>query len=194
MSEVQDGEETLVLDSGPMRDLAEDAGCNVAQGFFDDYLQTLPVRFGRILGMLADEELQPVRDAVVSLKVASAMAGALRLESYSLDLERRLVTGSRPDASAVKAALYSNIQLILHEARRQGHLRVSTLSSVPSGNSPAAAGGRRTTRDKTTRPIATGEKEAHSEAVSHRGRSPHRKSSARACLTIPAAKMHACCA
>lgn len=141
MSEVQDGEETLVLDSGPLRDLAEDAGCNVAQGFFDDYLQTLPVRFGRILGMLADEELQPVRDAVVSLKVASAMAGALRLESYSLDLERRLVTGSRPDASAVKAALYSNIQLILHEARRQGHLRVSTLSSVPSGNSPAAAGG-----------------------------------------------------
>lgn len=121
MSEVQGGE-TPVLETGPLRILAQDAGCNVAQSFFDDYLQTLPVRSGRILGMLAEEELQPVRDAVVSLKVASAMAGALRLKSYSLDLERQLATGSRPDASAVKATLYTNIRLILHEARSQGHL------------------------------------------------------------------------
>jgi hypothetical protein len=116
------GADSVVLESGPLRILVEQAGSDVAQGFFDDYLQLLPVRSDNILRGLAAEELKPVRDAVVSLKVASAMAGALRLEGYSGELERQLVSGSRPDASAVKAALFSNIRLILREAGRHGHL------------------------------------------------------------------------
>lgn len=116
------GADSLVLEGGPLRVLAEQAGSDVAQAFFDDYLQLLPMRSENILRGLAAEELRPVRDAVVSLKVASAMAGALRLEEYSRELERQLVSGSRPDASAVKAALFSNIRLILRDAGRHGHL------------------------------------------------------------------------
>lgn len=61
-------------------------------------------------------------DAVASLRTSSAIAGALRLESYCRELETGLKQGQSPDVTAVKAAVAANIGQIIREASSRGHL------------------------------------------------------------------------
>ncbi len=119
---VADDQDLPVLDSHILRSLADEANPGVAQAFFDDYLQLLPVRAATILRGLASEDQADAIEGLVSLRVTSAMAGALRLEGYCRKLEHALTQGHRPDPTAVKAVLFANIRLLVREARRQGHL------------------------------------------------------------------------
>jgi len=119
---VADDQDLPVLDSRVLLSLADEANPGVAQAFFDDYLQLLPVRAATILRGLASEDQADAIEGLVSLRVSSAMAGALRLEGYCRKLEHVLKHGHRPDPAAVKAVLFANIRLLVREARRQGHL------------------------------------------------------------------------
>jgi HPt (histidine-containing phosphotransfer) domain-containing protein len=126
---VTGGDEVPVLDGGPLQALANEVGPAFAQAFIDDFLQMLPGRAAKILHGLAGGDLRAARDAVVSLKATSAMAGALRLERCCQELELRIRRGQRLDPLAVKAVLYANIRLLVREAARQGHIP----RSLPKG-------------------------------------------------------------
>jgi HPt (histidine-containing phosphotransfer) domain-containing protein len=119
---VTDENEVPVLDSGMLQSLADEASPTAAQTFMDEYLQMLPVRAAKILRGLASHDPDSAAEALVSLRAASAMAGALRLEGYCRDLERALNRGHWPDPKPVKAVLFANIRLLVREATRQGHL------------------------------------------------------------------------
>lgn len=104
-----------VLDAGRLRVLAEETGQQVAQAFLEDYVQLLPARVARIVSTLDGEDLKSAIDAVVSLKVTSAMTGALRLEAYARDLQRQLELCGRADSSAVNAELLTHVERIARE-------------------------------------------------------------------------------
>jgi histidine phosphotransfer protein HptB len=112
-----------LLDPDAFQTMKDEAGDTVASAFMEEYLMMLPVRAAKIFKGLASAELAPAVEAITSLKVSSAMAGALRLEAYCSDLERALKHGQTPGQAAVKTELFANMRLVIREASRQGHLR-----------------------------------------------------------------------
>jgi len=123
MAEDPDGGQDLpVLDDGALQDLKEEAGDAVAQQFMEEYLVMLPVRAAKIFKGLTRGDTETTLEAIISLRVSSAMAGARRLESYCAGLESALKHGHSPDMTAVKAVLFANIRLVVREASRRGHL------------------------------------------------------------------------
>jgi HPt (histidine-containing phosphotransfer) domain-containing protein len=107
-----------VLDAAPLLDLADHADARAAQRFLADYLDLLPSRVAKVIGCLSSSDVKASRDAVVSLKVTSAMTGAVRMERYCRELEDRLAAGRLPDAAAVLVVMSKTSRLILHECRR----------------------------------------------------------------------------
>lgn len=85
------------LDAGRPLSLADDSLEELAmRTFLRSYLQLLPARVGRVLDTLRRGDAEGSMDAVLSLKVSSHMAGALRIERHCLGLEAELRTGSVP--------------------------------------------------------------------------------------------------
>lgn len=130
-----DDHELPVLDSSALRTIADEAGLRTAQAFIDEYLQLLPKRAASVMRGLAAEDPASALEALVSLRVTSAMAGAMRLEGYCQKVEQALKRGHRPDPATVKAVLFANIRLLVREAARQGHL------PAQQPNGPAAGEG-----------------------------------------------------
>lgn len=64
------------LETATSRALAEDMGDpGCALDFLGDYLRMLPRRMARIIGHLRDQDSEAAMDAVLSLRVSSAMTG-----------------------------------------------------------------------------------------------------------------------
>ena len=101
----QDGRFLPVLDSDPFRILAEEAGACVAEKFLEDYLDLLPARTAAIVDGLTAEDREKTLDALISLGVSSAMAGASRVEDHARRLQRQVLSGHWPDATSAKALL-----------------------------------------------------------------------------------------
>ena len=99
-----------------MEDLSDDAGDAAAQRFFAEYLDLLPTRVSKVIGGLTSGDVVASRDALVSMRVTSATAGAVRMEHYCRQLEARLAVRELPDAAAVLAWMSKASRLILHEA------------------------------------------------------------------------------
>lgn len=110
-----------VLDSAALRVLKEEAGDDASRRFVEEYLLMLPVRGARILKGLAGEDPEPASRALISLRVTSAMAGALRLEKLCNYLERALERGESPGTVSVKTVLFANVRLVVHAAAGQGY-------------------------------------------------------------------------
>lgn len=109
-----------VLDPMPLMILADDAGDTAAHRFIEEYLDLLPSRVSRVVRGMTDADLSAFLDAVVSLKVTSAMAGARRMERYCRQLEDAgLADRALPDAAAVFAGLSATSGLILSAAGRE---------------------------------------------------------------------------
>jgi HPt (histidine-containing phosphotransfer) domain-containing protein len=106
----------VVLDSGVLLRLAEEAGQALAHEFIETYLGLLPLRTARITGYLAGGETEAVMDTLLSLRVTSSMAGARRLEHYCRELEYQVRSGSCPDPETVFAALSGHGRMIMVEA------------------------------------------------------------------------------
>jgi hypothetical protein len=117
-----DDHDLPVLDDGPLQALKDEAGDAVARAFMEEYLLMLPLRAAKVIKGLAAEDIEPGIEALISLKVSSAMAGALRLEGYCGSLERALRRGHVPDAGAVKSVLLANIRMVVRKASHRGHL------------------------------------------------------------------------
>lgn len=98
-----------VLDRAPIRFLAEEAGPRTAEKFLEDYLGLLPVRSAAIIDGLNSGDREKTLDALVSLGVSSAMAGASRVEYHARNLQRQVQSGHWPDATSAKALLSQTI-------------------------------------------------------------------------------------
>lgn len=68
------------LDPATFAVLAEHVGSPAAESFLATYLDMLPRRLERIVQALETRDAKQAMDAVISLKVTSAMAGARDLE------------------------------------------------------------------------------------------------------------------
>lgn len=105
-----------VLDSAALRALEDDAGEGVSRRFVEEYLLMLPTRAAKILNCLTATDPKLDNEAIVSLRVTSAMVGALRLRRFCYDLERALKRGDSPAAVSVKPLLFANIWLVVDAA------------------------------------------------------------------------------
>lgn len=117
------GQRPPVLDTVALRILAEQAGQSVADRFFSEYLDLLPARSANIVAGVAAEDLEKTLDAVVSLKVTSAMVGALQMEDCARTLERRLQIGHWPSSETASSVLSNELARIVSEARNQQRVR-----------------------------------------------------------------------
>jgi hypothetical protein len=116
----QDGSPLPVLDCAPFRVLAEEAGAPAAEKFLEDYLDLLPARSAAIIDGLNSEDREKTLDALVSLGVSSAMAGASRVEDHARNLQQQVQSGHWPSAAAAMALLSHAILQIADAAVRPG--------------------------------------------------------------------------
>ncbi|MBT2549664.1 Hpt domain-containing protein [Arthrobacter sp. ISL-65] len=114
-----------VLDPNPLLCLVEDAGAEVAEGFFRTYLQMLPVRTAKLTRALLGGNQEAALDAVLSLKSTSRMAGAVRLARLCAELEGKVRAGSVVCRSA-ESSLLEQQRLIMEYAGAQVRVPVAT--------------------------------------------------------------------
>jgi hypothetical protein len=117
--------ERSLLDFGPIHILASDVGPALALEFLDGYLAMLPGRLQRILAGLRDEDAEKAMDAILSLKISSAMNGALKVEASCATLAVLVRQGcferARPEAVqlyVLVAVLMINAPVLLYQAAR----------------------------------------------------------------------------
>lgn len=106
-----------VLDRGAFRVLADQAGVPVARKFLQDYVDLLPLRSAAIIEGLASEDLEKALDALVSLKVSSAIAGASQMEDSARELQRQVQAGRWPDAATVRTLLNKQVFQVMGAAK-----------------------------------------------------------------------------
>lgn len=107
-----------VLDPTPLLNLTDHTGDTAAQRFLTEYLEMLPSRVSRVAGCLSSSNVEAAKEAVVSLKVTSAMAGAVRMERYCHDLEDTLAAQRIPDAAAVLVGMSRASRLYIRQVRQ----------------------------------------------------------------------------
>lgn len=107
--------EFAVLDPNPLLHLIEDAGAEVAEGFFQTYLQMLPLRTAKLSRVLFAGDQEATLDAVLSLKSTSGMVGAVRLARLCAELEGK-VRNRDAICRSVEAELIEHERLILEYA------------------------------------------------------------------------------
>lgn len=116
-----------VLDTMQLLDLADALTPEAAERYATDYLGLLPARVARIVRALDIQDRDAAMDAVLSLKVSSAMIGALRMEHIGVRLENALAMDDRDAAlTAGYEAAQHRVQL---EARLAGRHDAQTLSA-----------------------------------------------------------------
>lgn len=87
------------LESATIRRLAEDIeNPTAALNFLGDFLSMLPGRITRILDTLAEHDAKRAMDATLSLKITSAMTGAVEAESYCRHIESLIRAGQFEEA------------------------------------------------------------------------------------------------
>ncbi|MHC6594245.1 Hpt domain-containing protein [Arthrobacter sp. C152] len=112
----------------PIRTLAlHVASTAIAYRFLTDYFDMLPGRAQRLLAALRDEDDEAAMDALLSLKTASAMTGAVDLESRCMAIQTLIAAGllelARAEAqglSTAAAGLAAQAAAILEAARAEG--------------------------------------------------------------------------
>lgn len=109
-----------VLDPAPLKSLVDVAGDGAAQRFLAEYLDLLPSRVSMVIGGLSSRDMKASMEAVVTLKVSSAMAGAVRMEHYCRELEDSLAAREVPDAAKVLMGMSRTSRLTLQDVHRAG--------------------------------------------------------------------------
>jgi hypothetical protein len=89
---------------------------DLAFGFLTDYFDLLPRRRDRIINALRDTDPEAAMDAILSLKIASAMVGALDAEDGCLILQSLVSRGDLASAGAEASALGSSIDTLVSDA------------------------------------------------------------------------------
>ncbi len=101
---------------------------DAVQRFMSTFLTLLPDRVSRILLALRNQDSAVAMDAVLSLKITSAMIGALRMEQLCCYIETALVRGDYAAAEGAGAGIvgHSTVLALALDARRP-----SRFSSLP---------------------------------------------------------------
>ena len=89
-----------LLDPRVLRELAEDVGARAAASFAREFAGMWPRRRSALAHALAHDDADGAMEAVLSMRVSSAMVGARRLEELATRLEtslrRRGLAGAAP--------------------------------------------------------------------------------------------------
>ncbi|GLB67901.1 hypothetical protein [Arthrobacter mangrovi] len=105
------------LDSDRPLSLADDSLEELAmRTFLRSYLELLPARVCRVLDTLRRGNAEDSMDAVLSLKVSSHMAGALRIEHHCRGLEAELRAGLVPGPGPAGELLTGAMRSVLAAA------------------------------------------------------------------------------
>jgi HPt (histidine-containing phosphotransfer) domain-containing protein len=121
-----------LLHFGRIRDLADQLESrDDTLTFLETYLQMLPGRLQRILNGIHDGDEEATHDAVLSLKVASSMTGALEIERTCVRLQSHLKAARLDQAriqaqalSCIVSRLYGAAQAVLQQTQ-------ATLETMP---------------------------------------------------------------
>ncbi|MGO4235795.1 Hpt domain-containing protein [Pseudarthrobacter sp. YAF2] len=89
-----------------------------ALDFLETYLEMLPGRLERILKAIREHDREAALDAVLSLKFASSMCGALTTEACCLELEP-LVRGQQFDLALLSIHRLTSEVTALHETAHE---------------------------------------------------------------------------
>lgn len=91
MAECLDGRSLPILDASVLDELEEElADRTLIRRFATDYAALWPHRLERVAAAVEDHDQDAALDAVISVKVSSAMIGAARLSRLAETLERSL--------------------------------------------------------------------------------------------------------
>ncbi|WP_139346866.1 Hpt domain-containing protein [Sinomonas mesophila] len=82
-----------LLDDGVLRELAEDVGPRAATSFAREFAGMWPRRRAALATAVSRGDVEGAMDAILSVRVSSAMVGARRLEGLAAGLETGLRTG-----------------------------------------------------------------------------------------------------
>lgn len=90
----------------------------LAFGFLGDYLELLPSRKHRIINALRDEDPEAAMDAILSLKITSAMVGAHDAEDRCRVLQVLVTSGHLQSARLEATALGVAIDTLFTESSK----------------------------------------------------------------------------
>jgi hypothetical protein len=100
------GAELPLVDLAVLQDLAEQlAHPAVAQNFARDYANLWTQRYQKLAAALDRQDVPAALDAVISMKIASAMVGGLRLSRLAEQLEEFIRRGDLESGLALIAAV-----------------------------------------------------------------------------------------
>lgn len=102
----RDGQNLPLVDTGVLLDLEDQLGrADLATNFVKDYAALWKQRERRLAVSLADEDIDAALDAVISLRVSSAMLGAHRLAGLAHALESAVREGDLGRGCSVLALI-----------------------------------------------------------------------------------------
>ena len=102
------------LEPATIRRLAEDIeNPAAALNFLGDFLSMLPGRITRILDTLAARDAKAAMDATLSLKITSAMTGAVEAESYCRRIESLIRCGGFEEALETAQLLHGIVTALM---------------------------------------------------------------------------------
>lgn len=103
------GHELPLVDAAVLQDLEEQLGQpDIAWNFANDYAAMWGQRQRRLVASVGREDQAAALDAVISLKVSSAMVGGLRLAHLAERLEAAVRDGDLQDGAAQLAVIAIN--------------------------------------------------------------------------------------
>lgn len=106
-----------LFDPQVIRNLADNLGNNsLASRFLNDYLDLLPRRKTRIINALHAEDPDTAMDAILSLKIASAMVGAHDAEDKCRALQSLVANGQLNTARREATALGTSLDTLIIDA------------------------------------------------------------------------------
>lgn len=110
------GEELPLLDAGVLQNIEDELGQRqMAWNFASDYAAMWGLRQRFLLDSFEREDRVAALDAVISLKVSSAMVGGLRLERLAQRLETTIRKGDLRDGAALLALISLHGQATVKE-------------------------------------------------------------------------------
>ena len=117
------GEEIPLLDAAVLHAMEEQLGrCDIAWNFANDFAEMWGERQRCLVDSVGREDRVAALDAVISLKVSSAMVGGLRLARLAEALESMIREGDLHDGAPVLAMISIHGRATVEELR-QGYLR-----------------------------------------------------------------------
>jgi hypothetical protein len=117
------GEEIPLLDAAVLHAMEEQLGlCDIARNFANDFAEMWGERQRCLVDSVGREDRVAALDAVISLKVSSAMVGGLRLARLAEALESTIREGDLHDGAPVLAMISIHGRATVKELQ-QGYLR-----------------------------------------------------------------------